>query len=223
MLRIGHRGAPAVAPPNTMASFEAAFNLGCDWVECDCRVSADGVIVLAHDAEVHTEDGARHPVAERTAAELARLDLGAGAGVPTLAELAEWAVERLGVFADIKVEGVEAAILDALTPLLWEGAIICGAGDDSRREFRRLAPDARLAITVNVAHQDELQRRWHEIDSYGVTFEYPLVTPERLADLHGRGILVFPWTVDDACAIRRLAEMGVDGIITNRPDLFIEL
>lgn len=224
MLRIGHRGAPHVAPANTMKSFRAARDLGCDWMECDCRVTADGVVVLAHDPVVIDCEGRSHTVAECRADELARLDLGASEGVPRLDDLARWCADcGIGLFADVKVGGRERALLDALRPLATDRLVICGADGDTRAELRRLAPQVRLSITVDARHEAELVRRWREVDTYAVTFEAPLVTEERLAELHARGVRVYVWTVDDLDAMRRFAGMGVDGIITNRPDLFAAL
>jgi glycerophosphoryl diester phosphodiesterase len=223
MLKIGHRGAPHVAPANTLKSFEAAHRLGCDWAECDCRISSDGVVVLAHDPVIVARDGSRHTVAECRADALASLDLGADEGVPSLAELAEWCAGRMGLFADVKVGGCEAAILEALRPLPNDRIIVCGADAAGRREFRRLAPELRLSITVDARHEAELVSRWAQIDTHAVTFEHPLITAARLADLHGRGVRVFAWTVDELDRMRALAQMGVDGIITNRPDLFDRL
>ncbi len=64
MLLTGQRGAPHVAPANTLASFRSPCEAGCDRVECDCRVSADGIVVLAHDAGVVDREGRRHALAD---------------------------------------------------------------------------------------------------------------------------------------------------------------
>ena len=68
-----------------------------------------------------------------------------------------------------------------------------------------------------------MERRWNTIDTDAVTFAYPLLTGERVASLHGRGLRVFAWTVDDLPTMRSLLEMGVDGLISNRADLLAAL
>jgi glycerophosphoryl diester phosphodiesterase len=200
----------------------AAFELGCDWVECDCRASRDGVIVLAHDGAVKDARGQFHAMANTDARDLAALDLGGGAGVPTLDELVTWAVGRVGIMADIKTEGFERQIGEILAPIPPGSKVAPGAGDESRRRFRALFPDLPVSLSLGRNDGAELDRRLPTLDTNAVTLEHPLVTPERLAACHGRGIAVYAWTVDDPETIRALAAMGVDGIISNRADLLAE-
>jgi glycerophosphoryl diester phosphodiesterase len=221
-LRIGHRGAPRIAPANTMPSFVAAFELGCDWVECDCRASRDGVIVLSHDDAVKDANGQTHAVAECAAQDLAALDLGGGAGVATLEELVAWAVGRVGIMADIKTEGFERQIGELLAPIPPKDKVAPGAGEESRRRFRALFPDLPLSLSLGRNDGAELDRRLPTLETNAVTLEHPLVTPERLAACRQRGIAVYAWTVDDPDTIRALAAMGVDGIISNRADRLAE-
>src|SRR5262245_61103350 len=138
MLRIGHRGAPREFPANTMRSFARAAELGCAMAECDVRRSADRTLVLAHDASVVDSAGKRYEIASCDTAVLRALDLGAGEGVPTLAELVEWAQGAgVAVMADMKIagDGVEAAVAAALAPLPPAAKIVPGAGAASRRRF----------------------------------------------------------------------------------------
>jgi glycerophosphoryl diester phosphodiesterase len=225
MLKIGHRGAPRIAPANTMAGFRLAADRGCGWVECDCRASKNGIVVLAHDPEVSDETGKRCcRVDQATADELAAFDLGAGEGVPTLFELAEWAADNgIGVVADVKVGGMEREIRDALAPLPSALKYVAGADERGRCRFRKLDPNLPLSLTVNRLQIVTLRNRLSTVDTEAVTLEYPIITPARIAALQARDIRVFAWTVDDLRTMHRLAAMGIDGIISNRPDLLAEL
>lgn len=106
---VGHRGACEVAPENTLASFERAWRDGADIVEMDVRLSADGQVVVFHDATVErTTDGVGE-VASMTLAELKRLDAGrwfaprfAGERVPTLREVFDWAAGKIGLLLELK-------------------------------------------------------------------------------------------------------------------------
>jgi glycerophosphoryl diester phosphodiesterase len=220
--RIGHRGAPAMAAANTIPSFVAALATGCDWVECDCRAARDSVVVLAHDDTVTDAGGRRHRIAERTASELSALDLGDGAGVPTLEDLVIWAMGRVGVMADIKEGGLEQPIGALLSLLGPEHVIIPGADDAGRARFRALFPDLPLSLSLGRESGRELDRRLPALDTEAVTLEHPLVTPERVALCRARGIAVYAWTVDDLASMGRLLHLGVDGIISNRADLLAE-
>jgi glycerophosphoryl diester phosphodiesterase len=229
-IKIGHRGAPREFPANTMQSFRRAVELGCDMVECDVRQARDGVLVLAHDAHVTEREGRSYRIAEQTGETLKNLDLGAGEGVPTLRELALWAQGRCAVMADMKCEGdgVEQQVADALAPLPPEAKIVPGAGAESRRVFRAYAPDLPLSLSLNHWEGNLLlaglagfgfARMLAQIDTQAVTWEHPLLTAERIAALQKRGLRVYAWTVDDPDIMRRLITDGVDGIISNRPDL----
>lgn len=225
LARIGHRGAPRIAPANTMAAFRAAAEYGCDWIECDCRASKDGIIVLAHDNDVEEpRAGAEHRVDRLSAEALRRLDLGSGDGVPTLDELVAWAAQTgIGVMADVKVGGFEHRIGDALAPLAADRKIVAGADDRGRARFRALFPGVPLSLTVSRLQVVGLNARIRGADVEALTLEYPLVTSARVAAAHERGLRVYPWTADDLPTMRALVAMGVDGIISNRPDLLAEL
>jgi glycerophosphoryl diester phosphodiesterase len=114
--RVGHRGAPGEFPANTMLSFQRAHQLGCDMVECDIRLSSDGIVVLSHDPFVTDIGGNRYEIAATSAAHLGSLDLGAGEGVPGLGQLAAWAAGRCAIMADMKCEGngVEEQVVELL-------------------------------------------------------------------------------------------------------------
>ena len=211
-----------------MRSFQRAVELGCAMVECDVRRALDGVLVLAHDGHVTDAKGRTYVIAEHAGEVLQRLDLGAGEGTPTLPELARWAQGRCAIMADMKCEGmgVEQAVAQALEALPVEAKIVPGAGEESRRVFRTCAPDLPLSLSMN-AWEGNLRlagggfaRLLSKIDTRAVTWEHPLLTAARIAALHAQGLHVYAWTVDDPQIMRRLIADGVDGIISNRPELF---
>lgn len=207
-----------------MKSFQAAVRLGCQMVECDVRLSADGVLVLSHDPAVTDRSGARHIVAERTAAELAALDLGADQGAPTLAELVAWAAGRCAVMADMKIEGgeVEAKVAEALRALPARHKLVPGAGKASRHRLRAADPELPLSLSLDEEGMEALggfEAVLAGLDTGAVTWRWPVITAERVQALHDRGVRVFAWTVDDSETMRRMASIGADGIISNRADL----
>lgn len=228
--RVGHRGAPRVFPANTMRSFQHAIELGCTMVECDVRQAADGALVLAHDPQVHAADGTVYEIALHTSGDLAALDLGAGEGVPLLTDLVNWAQGRGRIMADMKCEGngVEALVAEALAPLSPADKIVPGAGASSRERFRACDPTLPLSFSLG-GHapgdltEAEFQTYLATLTTDAVTWQYPLLTAERINRLHARNLRVFAWTVDDAEIMQRLVEAGADGIISNRADLLVKL
>ncbi len=222
-LPVGHRGAPRELPPNTLAGFARAHEIGCPMVECDVRRSSDGVLVLVHDGQVADREGHNFTVGETDAATLAALDLGAGEGVPTLAALADWAAASgASIMADMKEsgDGIEAEVARLLAPLPAGRKVVPGANLDARRRFRAADPELPLSLSrgFGALNRDSFARLLAERDSLAidaVTFAWALLTPKRIDALHTAGLFVFGWTVDDATLLDCLADWGVDGIISN--------
>lgn len=228
--RIAHRGAPFEFPENTLRSLERALELGCDMVEFDVRQAVDGVPVLAHDPVVCDRSGCAFVVARTTAAALHALDLGAGEGVPTLAEVVTWAHGRCDIMPDMKVGGgdIEARVVEILAAMPLQAIVIGGADRESRGRFRSLNPDLRLSHTQgNGFHRlfarETFATRLETLDTHAATWEYPLLDAERVAAFHARGLAVYAWTVDELDVMQRMLAIGIDGLITNRPELFAEL
>ena len=220
--RVGHRGAGTHEPQNTIRSFERAIAIGVDMVETDVRRSRDGFLVLAHDEAIQG-DGREMVVAEHDLEELRSLDLGHGERVATLEEALALVRGRCGMMADLKEEGFEAQLVASIqsSGLPREQVVVPGGTDDSRALLHRL--DSSLPISLS------LDREWEDritpafiaaIDTDAVTWQHPLITPERVTLLHERGLFVYTWTVDDLGTMRRVIAAGVDGVITNRPELF---
>jgi glycerophosphoryl diester phosphodiesterase len=220
---VGHRGAPTAFPANTLAGFAHAFALGCTMVECDIRRSADGTLVLAHDETVTDRAGNAHRIAQTTAAELAALDLGAGDGVPTLDALVRWAADSgCALMADMKAwgDGVEEATVTSLSALPPALKLVPGAPPTSRARFRTLDPALPLSLSMGEALVDAaFDALLPTIDTEAVTWHHTMLNPARIRALQARGLRVFAWTVDDEPTMAALLAAGVDGIISNRPDL----
>ena len=227
MIKIGHRGAPLKFPANTMKSFQRAIELGCDMVECDIRVSSDGVLVLSHDEVVKDVAGNIFEITTSPFNALSRLDLGAGEGVPTLQELVDWAVHRCSVMADMKCDsgGVERKVVEALSKLPSSQKIVPGAEKTSRDVFRKHEPTLPLSFSLNFVDMNEAEFKTilDNLDTKAVTWHHSLLTEPRVRELRLREITVYAWTVDDISVMLQLQQIGVDGIISNRPELFERL
>lgn len=224
--KVGHRGAPREFPANTLRSFSRAMEYGCTMVECDIRAAADGELVLAHDPEA-AAGGKRYAITEHDSAFLARLDLGAGEGVPKLSALATLLKDRCAIMADMKCEGgdIERKVIEALSSLSVESKLVPGAGTESRKRFRETDSSLPLSLSLGAFQmkESEFEEILSNLDTQAVTWEHPLLTSERISALHSRGVAVYAWTVDDFPTMLRLQEMGVDGIISNRCDLLAKL
>jgi len=231
---VAHRGASARYPENTLPAFEAAAALGAPLVELDVRLSADGVPVVMHDADVSRTTDGRGLVHELTAAEIARLRAGtpeAPARVPTLAEALVVLSGRAGVALEIKnipgepayePEGrtLVAAALAEVEGSGFEGPVLVISFDPrSIATARELAPD----VATGFLSTDHLDPREALALARGAGHDLVLpghravlaAGPGFVEEAHGAGVRVGTWTVDDAPTLRELLSFGVDAIASN--------
>lgn len=246
---IAHRGASAYAPENTLAAVDHAAGLGIDWVENDVQRTRDGELVVIHDAglrrttDVEEVFPGRAPwnVKDFTAAEIARLDAGswfgarwAGTRVPTLGTYLK-AVEanRQSLLLEIKgpelYPGIEQDILRVLRQEGWldpvhvrSKLVLQSFSADSIRAVHRLRPDLTTGFlgTPRTADLPSYAAFTDQVNPDVETLSGEFVAAaHRLKGPHGRQLHVSTWTVDDAAGALRAHELGVDGIITNNPDV----
>ena len=232
---LAHRGSPATsASENTIAAVTAALDAGADGVEVDLRLSADGVLVLSHDADLGRLSGLALPVAGRTwedlheAADSRGLALGrvewllaAAAGRPVVLELkspppAPGARART---ADVLVErlcGLHAAGLPlSITVSSFDARLAAAVRLRAQAHLRlRTAllglPGRRPASLLRAA----LAGGHEEVHPHVLDV---LAAPRTVRAAHGCGVAVVPWTVNGRRAVRRCADLGVDGVITDAP------
>ena len=225
---IAHRGASASAPENTAASVRLAVRMGADGVECDVQLSKDGVPVVFHDDDLARLCGARGAVRSLTAAELARhrVRVAGRRGTPDrILTLKQWlALLPRRVMAVVELKRQESAAREA--------ALAAAAARLLERRRGRVAVISFSSRLVALASEllpralvgpvlDRAPRGGRRPASARplVALERRLATPARVATLARAGGRVWCWTVDDPAEARRLARLGVEGIISNRPDV----
>ena len=219
-LRTAHGGAPHAAPSNTRGAIEAAVALGVDMVEVDVQKSADGRLVLWHDHEV-TLDGRKLPVAAVPLATLRELDLGGGARVLELHEALELVRGRTALLLDLKVDVLGRDVAAAVQRHRFEPAVVCGHFWESLREIKRQVPEAGVSLTLDRSWQDRYGLAIVErIDTDAVTVDWRILDRALVARFHARGLAVLAWTLDEPALMRQVLALGVDGLTSNRPDLF---
>ncbi|NUW39319.1 glycerophosphodiester phosphodiesterase [Nonomuraea rhodomycinica] len=237
---VAHRGASAYAPENTLAAFELAAEQGADLYELDVQETRDHRLVLMHDTTLaRTTDAERvfpgrapWRVSGLSLAEIRKLDAGswfggdfAGERVPTLAEtLSAMSGSGMGLLLEIKAPhlypGIEARVAAELRrfPVWLEpGRLVVQSFDwDSMRRFHALMPDVAVGIlgTPSLGRLAELARFADQINP-----PYRDITSDYVRRVHARGMRVLTWTVDDPAVMRRMLGHGVDGVISNRPDV----
>jgi glycerophosphoryl diester phosphodiesterase len=210
---IAHRGDPEVARENTMASFLSAAAAGADMIEIDLRRSADGGIVIVHDATLTRLWGVDRAVADLTLAELA--DIGDGdMRIPTLAEVLD--IIELPLMVDFtRTDVVEGALALVLAAGALDRALFVTRNVDALRHLRALASDARLGISW-IEPEPPSQALLTELDAECWNPWFGLADPDNVAAVHGLGRQVSVWTVDEPEDLVAVTALGVDAIVSNR-------
>ncbi len=244
---IGHRGARAVAPENTLPAFETAMRAGADWLELDLNVTRDNVLVVSHDPDLKppicTGPRDQSVIRELTLEEVRRWDCGAtrnpafprqqpvpGARIPTFDEVLNLAGRGdFGFLVEIKsypkrpeLTPAPAAyarmVIDAVRRHNLEKRVVVQSFDfRTLVEMKRQAPDIRLAALYNGAPRDFLSIAREGGGARIAAPEFKLVTAERVEAAHRAGLQVIPWTANTRKVWESLVAAGVDGVITDDP------
>lgn len=244
-LLAAHRGGAFLWPENSLLAFRNAIALGVDFLELDVHLSKDGEVVVIHDP---TLDRTTTGVGEVRSVALAdlrtvRLRDADGRGteevLPTLGEVLDLvAPTRTFLLLEIKTtprreryEGIEEKVLGLLRARnLTDRTVIMSFHAGVVERIRELDPV--IPTSLLVSQQSVERQAASPADAIGwakaatatdIGFQHTMITPALMAAAHGRGLRVGAWTVNDEIGLRRMIELGVDILITDRPDLAKEL
>jgi glycerophosphoryl diester phosphodiesterase len=247
-VNFAHRGGAKVVPENTIEGFREGLRLGAGVIELDVHATADGHVVVIHDPTVDRTTDGTGPIREMTLAEAKRLDAGyeftpdegktypcrgKGVKIPTLEEVY---AEFSGVPINIEIKGKRSGIEEAVWRVIAdaearERTLVVSEDSDTIRRFRE-ASDGKVATAssspelisfwlLSLLRLSGLARPSYQAIQGPETYKglLRIVTPELVRAAHERGLRVDVWTIDEEPAMRRLLGFGVDGIMTDRPDV----
>jgi glycerophosphoryl diester phosphodiesterase len=249
-LVFAHRGGARLWPENTVPAFRGAAGLGCTHIETDVHVTRDGHLVIFHDERLERTTNGYGRLRDFSLAELEKLDAGywfspdgrsrpwrgKGVRIPTLEEVLGLD-DRLRFNIEMKQRGVD------LPRRLWElvesrdlhdRVLIASAEDALGLELRRLArgrvatsASAREVLALWAALRARLGRfvqvGYDALQVPPAYYGLPVVTPRFVEGAHALGLQVHVWTIDDPGEMRRLLALGVDGLMSDRPDLLMKV
>ncbi|HEX5672451.1 MAG TPA: glycerophosphodiester phosphodiesterase [Acidimicrobiia bacterium] len=242
---VAHRGSRLLWPENTMTAFRAAAEHGYRLFETDVRVTADAEVVAFHDGALDRTTNGSGPLTAATWDQVAQLDAGfnhrlrgsfpfrdAGVRVPRFAEVAE-AFPDHGLIVDLKAEGTVEPLVRTLFEMEMTERVIVGSFSGERLErFRHLTGDS---IATSTSPQETIEAvaaasTGGRLAGPAAALQIPVtwsgvpVLTRRLVEAaHAGGRLVHVWTINRRIDMERCLDLGVDGLITDRPDLLKEL
>ena len=230
----GHRGAKGEAPENTLSSFQQCLEHGVRRCELDLHLSRDGELMVIHDPTLKRTTGHRGKVVEHDAADLVGYDARRGGPgwhfpcpIPRLSELFEhcefehWQLEVKSASKVRAARTVEAIAFLSRRFGLDDKITITSSSREVLRAAQRLTPHLSRGLVAEYAWLDPLK----VARSYGcdlLALNWTLCTPERLLKAQKAGLHVSVWTVNEPALMRRLADFGVDSIITDFPGIAVD-
>ena len=224
LLIIGHRGAYKYPPENSLKSFQKAIELGADYTEFDVQQSKDGEIVIMHDEDTYRTTGCKGLIKNLTLKELKELDCGQGQKIPTLSELINIALGKIGLFCEIKAKGFEKKLVEILTAnQLLESTIIDSFYIEELLKIQELEPTLKLGLVVPIDESfvPEWDQRKEMIDSvinknfYCIITRFKNVDQKFINYSHDNSLKVIVYPVNSKMIMKRFVKMGVDGMIVN--------
>ncbi|GAU67287.1 putative glycerophosphoryl diester phosphodiesterase [Streptomyces sp. NBRC 110611] len=216
-LTIGHRGIMGVEPENTLRSFVRAEREGLDVIELDLHLSKDGTLVVMHDAEVDRTTDGTGPVAERTLAELRELDAGQGERIPVFEEVLT--AVRAPLQAEIKDVAAARTLAEVLRDRdLADRVEVISFHDEALATVRTLLPGVRTALVGEWYGADVVDRA-QAVGATTLSLEIRRLTLELVEQAHAAQLKVLGWTVNTHDQLRLARGLGLDGVVTDRPEI----
>jgi glycerophosphoryl diester phosphodiesterase len=228
-LRIAHRGASGrgLAPENTLAAFEKALDIGVDMLEIDVRVTGDGQLIVLHDPSLDRTTDCEGIVREMGLDEIRQADAGDGERVPILREVFDLARNRAPILLEIKSDFIAERVVQAIADAqIEEQVVVQSFNPQTVERVKRLAPHlpsslliGELPTTPSRVRARRLVSQVLEVGANTLSIWHATLTPSLIEEMRKRGIAVWAWTVDEEITMRDLAMMGVQGLVTNYPDV----
>ncbi|TFF95326.1 glycerophosphodiester phosphodiesterase [Candidatus Thorarchaeota archaeon] len=220
---IAHRGGTERAPENTILAFETSCEMGAQMFELDVHETSDQHLVCIHDYTVDRTTNGQGLVSEMTLDEIRRLDAGMGQKVPLLSEALDIASGRSGVNIELKVLDIEERAVDLVVEKeMSDSVLVSSFFHESLRVIRKSAKSLPTGVLYNQPLEEPIQYAL-QLGATAINPHHELVSKELVSEAGSDNLRVYSWTVNTEDKVLELAGMGVDGIITDRPEMCLRL
>jgi glycerophosphoryl diester phosphodiesterase len=221
MLRIGHRGAKAYEPENTLRSFKRALEIGVDAVELDVRKTKDDQLVVIHDSDVKKTTNGKGLVNELTLKEIKVFSTEKDEKIPTLKEALDFLDKKAKILIELKETGVEEKVLSIIHENgLQKNVIIVSFIEEVLQKIRELDTEVETGL-IYVTHRNPIKAALALRASYLVSF-YKFTHTANVQKAHENGLKVIVWTINEPEEVAEYAKKEVDGIASDKPDILTQ-
>ena len=223
MYVVGHRGAAGVQPENTLAGFQYALNLGCEYVETDVHLSKDGHLVIIHDDTVERTTNGSGRVAEMTLAELRALDAGHGRQIPLLQEVLDVVRGKAILLCELKGPWTpDPVVRMVLANRMSEQVIFTSFHFGRLARVKQIDARLRIGATFGDPPQDALEEAM-ALGADTVGIQHIKMTEQFVVAARKLGLNLRAWNPDSEEDIQRIIDLEPTGISSNRPDRVMKL
>jgi glycerophosphoryl diester phosphodiesterase len=228
---IAHRGASRAAPENTLSAMKRAIEFGADYAECDVSQTKDGEIVLFHDEEMERTTGKEGMIWDYTLSELKELEVGSwfkeefkGEPIPTLREVVQLVKGRIKLNIEVKGSAKDPESAQKVVDIIRSEGIekqcmVTSFEKSVILKVKEIAPDLITGFIFDEEYPaDIFEGNWEY-----VCCKRTIVDKAFVKEAHQKGKKIFIWTVNHPAEMKKFVSLGVDGIITDVPDVLREI
>jgi glycerophosphoryl diester phosphodiesterase len=235
IVRVAHRGASAQYPENTLLAFRKAIEQGVDVLEIDIHRTSDNELVVMHDSTLERRTDGHGNVSDHNLQEIRGLDAGQGEKIPLLSEVIQLAREaQVRLYVEIKgaTEPEELAIAEGVIQTLEAAAFLSQTIVTSfspKALLRAKALNPEVSTMLDPSPQDgsltprQICAQALVAGANCVSYDFHILTPEIARECQLTGLALWPWAPDEPQDIRKVLSLGVNGLMTNRPDMLNEV
>lgn len=217
---MGHRGAAALEPENTLLSINRALEIGANAVEIDVHLTRDRELAVIHDSTLDRTTNGTGPVSSCTLSEIKKFDAGKGERIPSLQEVIDLVRGRGRLIVELKEEGTEQGVVELIRKNgLYDSAYVISFWHMLVKRVKEM--DSRIKTGVLLVGCPVNACLAKSASADALVMNYAFVNRELVETAHREGVKVFIWNIDRPDLLKPYADMQVDGIGSNDPGILV--
>jgi len=217
---MGHRGAAALEPENTLLSINRALEIGVNAVEIDVHLTRDRELAVIHDSTLDRTTNGTGPVSNYTLSEIKKFDAGKGERIPSLQEVIDLVRGRCRLIVELKEDGTEQGVVELIRKNeLYDSAYVISFWHMLVKRVKEMNSRIKTGVLMVGCPVNACLAKSAFADA--LVMNYAFINRELVETAHREGVKVFIWNIDCPDLLKPYADMQVDGIGSNDPRIFV--